>query len=276
MANLKKWEPNITPIDLNKAVKELKKLKEEGEKPEVVKVPQTQHLQGAEEWNKLINFLKNVKQFMIPKIDYYSINKNTKPSLSKAGAEKICFVFKLVGDYEIDREVFEPGKRIIYYRFKCILRDEQGIKRAEGWGSASNKDTKSAKNKTAIEADNNILKMAKKKALVDAALNVGSLSGDFSQDIETLLTQEKSDHFVGLAGKYDRMAIYTLAKKQLFPDLGNGKATADQQLKYKALVKKAIDLFNSKNKTAYTSAMDDKLTDPDHIELIKKMIMEIK
>jgi len=66
----------------------------------------------------------------------------------------------------------------------------------EGMGSCSTKE-KRYKNQDAFTLDNTVLKMAKKRALVDAALTVGSLSDIFTQDLDDIdiegneITKEK-------------------------------------------------------------------------------------
>ncbi len=239
------------------------KLKEEAQKligkNSHITTPEGYDLVPTDKWEGLKTFIKKAGEWLIPKIDYYTITKGSSPSLSKAGAEKICFLFGVVGDYKIEREVFDISKDLIYYRISCTLKDNKGIKRAEGWGSASNHDTKSAKYVKAIAADNNILKMAKKKALVDAALNIGMLSGDFTQDIEEMLKADKTDHFIAI-GQFDRMGLYTLAKKLYFPKLGGKKASEEQKAKAAALVKKAVETYNTVNGTKFKSGMDAKIS----------------
>jgi hypothetical protein len=72
------------------------------------------------------------------------------------------------------------------YVIKCVLK-KNGESIAEGLGSANTKETKFVRDEgKGAGMDNNVLKMAKKRALVDAALNVGSLSDVFTQDFDDL------------------------------------------------------------------------------------------
>ncbi len=223
-----------------------------------------------DKWESLITFIKKAGKLLIPKIDYYSINKDSSPSLSKAGAEKICFLFGVVGDYKVEKEIFDLKTDLIYYRISCTLRDPSGIKRAEGYGSASNHDTKAAKKVKAIVADNAILKMAKKKALVDAALNIGMLSGDFTQDLEEMMKIDKTDHFIAV-GKFQRMGLYTLAKSLYFPNL-KGKANDIQKAKASKLVNEAVKRYNGANGTKLKSGMDEEIKTITMIEKLQLMI----
>ena len=80
---------------------------------------------------------------------------------------------------DFDNEFFD-------YVIKCTLR-RGGDHIAEGLGSANNRETKFVRDEgKAAGMDNNVLKMAKKRALVDAALQVGSLSDVFTQDFDDI------------------------------------------------------------------------------------------
>ena len=63
--------------------------------------------------------------------------------------------------------------------------DRDGVVRGEGVGITNSKEGKYMKS-TGFAVQNTILKMAKKRALVDATLNVGAISGRFTQDVEDM------------------------------------------------------------------------------------------
>lgn len=114
----------------------------------------------------------------------------TKPTLLKPGAEKITMLLGLRSRYEIVREEerFEDG--FFFYLVKASLISSAGEIVAEGLGSCNTMESRFRKRdgswKDPYSGANVALKMARKRALVDAALTVGSLSNLFTQDIEDM------------------------------------------------------------------------------------------
>lgn len=108
----------------------------------------------------------------------------TKPTLLKPGAEKIVMLLGLTSEYEIAESTRDFEKGFFQYQIKCKLL-KNGTIVTEGMGAANTKEKKYAK-QDPFSVDNTVLKMAKKRALVDAALLVGSLSDIFTQDIEDI------------------------------------------------------------------------------------------
>ena len=78
---------------------------------------------------------------------------------------------------------FENG--FFQYQVRCKLYKGDMLI-TEGLGSCNTKERKYAK-QDPFSIDNTVLKMAKKRALVDAALLVASLSDVFTQDLEIYL-----------------------------------------------------------------------------------------
>lgn len=108
----------------------------------------------------------------------------TKPTLLKPGAEKILMLMGLSSEFQIidSTRDFESG--FFQYQIKCVLK-KYGEVITEGMGGANTKEKKFIK-QDPYTMDNTVLKMAKKRALVDAALLVGSLSDIFTQDVEDI------------------------------------------------------------------------------------------
>lgn len=109
----------------------------------------------------------------------YEKHKNhyAKPSLFKPGAEKFASLFKLSAVFRRDDETWEmAGKEIGLFCYKCDLVDGSGRVVAEGRGACSSIEKSNSMN-TAI-------KIAQKRAQIDATLRYGSLSDVFSQDLE--------------------------------------------------------------------------------------------
>ena len=134
-----------------------------------------------------INMLQSfVKEMMIPKIDYGFIPNCDKPALFKSGAEKLCDIFGFSKQIEILNRVEDWDKGLFHYEVKTILINKRtGMIEAEGIGSCNSKERKYIK-QDSYSIINTILKMAKKRAFVDAVLSATRSSGIFTQDIEDL------------------------------------------------------------------------------------------
>ncbi|NMA64748.1 MAG: hypothetical protein GX957_00705 [Clostridiaceae bacterium] len=152
--------------------------------------------------------------------DYGVIPGTNKPTLLKPGAEKILMMFGLTSEYEFLDRTEDYQKGFFAYTLKCILT-KNGEKITEGVGQCNTMEGKyryrwTTENKLPdgvvketlpkrikdgkygeyaeykVENDdpytlaNTVLKMAKKRAQIDAVLTVASLSEVFTQDIEDM------------------------------------------------------------------------------------------
>lgn len=151
--------------------------------PMTIKDIDTQEVKNT--LQKVKTFQTIVRQNLTPKHDYGLIpGCGNKPSLFKPGAEKICILFGLYPQYTVSKiEDYEKG--FFAYDFTCSLFDKLNQKVSEGVGTANTKEKKYAK-QDAFSISNTILKMAKKRAYIDAVLQVASLSEVFTQDLEDL------------------------------------------------------------------------------------------
>ncbi len=121
---------------------------------------------------------------LVAGVDYGVIPHCSKPTLLKPGAEKIMNFLGLIARTEICNRVEEYANDGFFcYTFKVSLIDYNGVIKGEGLGICNSKEPKYAKN-SGFSIQNTVLKMAKKRALVDAILNVGCLSARFTQDME--------------------------------------------------------------------------------------------
>jgi hypothetical protein len=115
--------------------------------------------------------------------------------LLKAGSERLCVAFGLQPRFEIveseadhDREVEytdrykKPAQSRGLYRYviRCLL-EREGVVVGEGLGSCSTMEQKYVSRPR--DCENTALKMAKKRAQVDAVLSTLSLSDRFTQDV---------------------------------------------------------------------------------------------
>lgn len=134
-----------------------------------------------------------VQEYLVPDKDYGIIPGTNKPSLYKSGAEKLTDAFGFAKYVEVLNRVEEWDKPFLHYEVKVILISKRtGLVEAEGIGSANSKEKKFFKQDTYSIA-NSLLKMAKKRALVDAVLSATRSSGIFSQDMEDIfnLSEQK-------------------------------------------------------------------------------------
>ncbi|MDD4112527.1 MAG: hypothetical protein PHC56_05790 [Herbinix sp.] len=127
-----------------------------------------------------------IKYMMVPNIDYGFIPNCPKPTLFKAGAEKLCDVYGFSKIIDIINRIEDFDKGLFHYEIKITLVNKRtGIIEAEGVGCCNNKEKKYI-NQDPFSISNTILKMAKKRALVDAVLSATRTSGIFSQDLENI------------------------------------------------------------------------------------------
>jgi hypothetical protein len=133
---------------------------------------------------KIRQFQKVIQNTLNPNYDYGVVPGTNKPTLLKPGAEKILMLMGLRSEFEVLESTrnFEDG--FFQYQVKCKLyKDEVLI--TEGLGACNTKETKYIK-LDPFTLDNTVLKMAKKRALIDATLLVASLSEVFTQDLEDI------------------------------------------------------------------------------------------
>jgi len=137
--------------------------------------------------NAISNFQTIIKKQFKDNYHYGIIpGTQKKPTLLKPGAEVIITLLGLSTHYEILASTRDFEKEFFDYVIRCVL-SKDGKPIAEGLGSANTLETKFIREEgKGAGQDNNVLKMAKKRALVDAALNVGSLSDVFTQDFDDL------------------------------------------------------------------------------------------
>jgi len=166
-------------------------------------------------------FQQVVRANMVPGQDYGVIPGTQKPTLLKPGAEKIAKLLGLADLYDIIDRQEEWDKPFFRYLVKCSLTSvASGATISEGLGECNSMESKyrwrwigerdlpsgvdksklvsqerrsktgghwmmyRLENEDIFSQVNTILKMAKKRALVDAALSAGRLSNVFTQDLE--------------------------------------------------------------------------------------------
>ena len=127
-----------------------------------------------------------IKSQMVVDEDYGIIPGCSKPSLYKPGAEKLAIIYGFSPRAKIESRVEDWEKGFFHYQVKCELVSKRtGFIVAEGLGACNSKE-KRYRQQDAYTLNNTILKMAKKRALVDAVLTATRTSGEFTQDVEDI------------------------------------------------------------------------------------------
>ena len=141
----------------------------------------------ADSMNKINQFQQVVQSQLVEGHDYgQAFYGSGKPSLLKPGAEKILMLMGLSSQYEIIEKIQDYDEGFFSYTIRCILT-KNGMVITEGLGHCNSKEKKYESDKQdKYMLGNTCLKMAKKRAQVDAALTVGSLSNIFTQDLEDM------------------------------------------------------------------------------------------
>lgn len=182
-----------------------------------------------------VNLMQDVMQEVMQKDTHYGVIPGTKqPSLYKAGAEKIMSTFRLAADPEVE-QIGVDGE--IHYRVKVRILAASGQFLGAGIGECSSSEEKYAwraalcdeefdvtpesrrrikfakyqgkvEKKKQIrtnpaDVSNTVLKMAKKRGLIDGVLTVTAASDLFTQDIEDL-PEEVVAEMVGSGGVVGR------------------------------------------------------------------------
>ncbi|HUM44774.1 MAG TPA: hypothetical protein PKI14_17650 [Fervidobacterium sp.] len=149
--------------------------------------------------NKINQFQQVIKSQLRPKIDFGIIPGTDKPTLLKPGAEKILMLLGVTSTYELIEKVQDYDKGFFAFTVKCEL-SKDGIVITEGLGHCNSRERKFMSQKVdPYTIANTCLKIAKKRAQVDAVLTIASLSDVFTQDVEDMyivtpvLRQQKED-----------------------------------------------------------------------------------
>lgn len=174
--------------------------------------------------DKIHQFQRVIQNTLVEGHDYgQAFYGASKPSLLKPGAEKILMLLGLSSEYEIIEKIQDYDEGFFAYTVRCVLkRGNQVI--TEGLGHCNSKEKKYESDKQdKFMLGNTCLKMAKKRAQVDAALTVGSLSDIFTQDLEDMAEFEQSERMETMTfedakaikirfGKYSKDGAKTLGE----------------------------------------------------------------
>ena len=138
----------------------------------------------AAQLQSISNFQMMVEKNLNDGQDFGVIPGTNKPTLLKPGAEKIQMLMGVTSEYEVTTKIEDYERGFFAYTVRCTL-SKGGTKITEGLGSANTKE-KRYRNQDVFMIVNTVLKMAKKRAQIDATLTIASLSNVFTQDIEDM------------------------------------------------------------------------------------------
>lgn len=246
-----------------------------------------------------IQQMQNVVQKTLKKgHDFGEVPGTSKPTLLKPGGEKICMLFGLNPEYEFLQTTEDYDKEFFSYNIRCTLfRNGQPV--AQGVGSCNSKEKKyryinvdkipenyvgqseeiidkygrvkyKINNPDICSLVNTILKMAKKRAFIDAVLQVASLSEVFTQDIEDMgdfiqqeqdatLTLEQAKNLKLSFGKYKGTTLIDLVHKDGgYCDWLYGNEKTDP------VIKKALDMI-LKEATEQSNQMPEEVKKDEEI-----------
>ncbi|MBS4534358.1 hypothetical protein GOQ29_01860 [Clostridium sp. D2Q-14] len=143
---------------------------------------------------KIHKFQQIIQNTLVEGHDYgRTFYGSSKPSLLKPGAEKILMLLGLSSEYGIIDKVQNYEEGFFAFSVKCILKKNDRII-TEGLGHSNSRERKYLSGKQDMYMlGNTCLKMAKKRALVDATLTVASLSDIFTQDMEDITQFEEEE-----------------------------------------------------------------------------------
>lgn len=238
--------------------------------------------------------------------DFGEVPGTSKPTLLKPGGEKICMLFGLNPEYEFLQTTEDYDKEFFSYNIRCTLfRNRQPV--AQGVGSCNSKEKKyrfvnvdtipetyigqseeytdkygrvryKINNPDICSLVNTILKMAKKRAFIDAVLQVASLSEVFTQDIEDMgdfmqqeqdatLTIEQAKNLKLSFGKYKGTSLIDLVHKDSnYCDWLYGNEKTDP------VIKKALQMIleDANNQSSQMPSEDENKEDyKDPFEIVE-------
>ncbi len=182
---------------------------------------------SPEQAGKAVAYLEEVKKSILKQgVDYGVIpGTGKKPTLFKPGAQKLCAFFGLAAHYSTEAADERPmdvwhyedknGNNVnitgyFSYRMRCELQHkETGVVWGTGIGNCNNMEKGRQKNDA-----NTILKMAQKRALLQATLDATFSSELFTQDLEG----HSGGQSGGKATEKQMKFIGVLVDKRLMPD----------------------------------------------------------
>jgi len=173
-------------------------------------------------------------------VDFAVIPRTKSPSLTKAGAETICQAYGVFQRFEIIHKEISTDPKSPSFTFivRCDLvkinpADGKEWVVAQGMGASSTNE-KSNGMAGAYDSLNRAIKMAEKRAKVDASINLAGASSWFTQDMENENFMAKAEELKDNIG--DDAPISAKQVKRLFALATEaGFSTEEAKTKFQAL-----------------------------------------
>lgn len=194
----------------------------------------------------------------------FSVIRGTKvPSLTKAGAETICTAYGVFQRYEIVHKEISADPKSPSFTFivRCDLvkinpADGKEWIVAQGLGAASTNES-STGTAGAYNSLNRTIKMAEKRAKVDAAINLAGASSWFTQDMENENFMKEADNLENNQG--DDAPITAKQMKRIFAlAADSGYSTEEAKNKIKAMGYESTKAVTQKDYDAVCNAFKTK------------------
>jgi len=151
-----------------------------------------------DEHNRLTKF---IQEHLKENEDYGTLREGPKKCLYKSGAEKIAKLYGYSIAFDVQEKIIDLSKPMFFFAIKCTLM--QGDKSYEGFGAYCSLEECTGDIQDEFFKANYAIKMAKKRALVDAVLTAACISGVFTQDLEEFktpkanqLSEQQKNHYL--------------------------------------------------------------------------------
>jgi len=217
---------------------------------------------------------KLFSELLVQGTDFDRVPGTDKPTLLKSGAELLCQIFHLApGKVDIIQatEDFETGT-FSYMVGVPVIHRETGILITYGIGAANSKEPKYRYRNVGEEGEkvkienpdpagqqNTLIKMAAKRAFIDAVLKATGASRMFTQDMEDFMVPEKaSSKQVG----YIKHLLNGTSNDEMLQKMSEilGREVTWDDLTREEATKVIDDLKQSKNQSTQTAAAQNKKT----------------
>lgn len=236
---------------------ELKEIEQKINYSDCVSLTTTNKEEVVERLNGLEALGEAIKKALVEGVenDYGTIPNTPKPCLFQPGARKIVQLFGLSTQFENGHIETLNNKQM--WLVKCVLSSRDGRIISESNGCAL------IGNKMDIGWETNkAIKMAQKRAMVGAVLQVSNLSKVFTQDTEDMEPNSSDQHIT---------QTQNVISKQLGNDFYNKvksifKLDNDQT---KIQVKQMVIEFNNQNGTNYSNIYQ--FTNNDYEKILKEL-----
>lgn len=236
--------------------------------------------QVAATMQKITQFQQIIQKTLHQNHDYGIIPGSDKPTLLKPGGEKILMMMGLRSEFEIVDSTRDWKEGFFQYQVRCKLY-KGDVLITEGLGCCNTKEKK-YRNQDPYTLDNTVLKMAKKRALIDATLLVASLSDIFTQDLEDLdiegqpVTKQQQKVYTdqdGTITKAQARRMFALAKgnndivRDVLNTFGYKNSTDVEKVKYDAVCKAIEEAVQAKEESNKADKQEEQPEDDEPVEL---------